>query len=376
MAYPQRASAANRRVLPRSILFAAAPLLGMAGLAHAQSSVTVYGIIDSGVEYVTNVGASGDSIWRVPSLTGTLPSRLGFRGSEDLGNGLKANFLMEQGFAPDQGTLNQGGRAWGRQLYVGLSSTSWGSISFGRQYSHIFYSMIGDTIGPNIYSIGQLDGYLANARMDNSISYRGTFGGFTLGASYSLGRDTAGSLPAGGCAGESSTDKSACRGMSGSLQYATPDWGVALAYERQNGGAGAGSPLPLSSQTDTRTLLNGFVKFGSTKVGAIFLRRDNEGSATPKSDIYSLGVTHPIGPVVLDASYSTLRVKNSSDEASIFAARALYNLSKRTAVYTTVGHLTNKGNATYTVDGGVVAGSAPAPGVNQTGVMVGVRHIF
>lgn len=358
----------------RTAIVGAALLMAYAAGAHAQSNVTIYGTLDTGVERVTNVGANRDTVTRMPGITGSIPSRLGFRGSEDLGEGLKANFVLEQGISLDQGTLNQGGRVFGRQAYVGISGP-WGALSFGRQYSQIFWSFIGDTMGPNIYSMGDLDGYLSNARLDNTIAYRGTFNGFTVGATYSLGRDAVGSVPAGGCAGEGS-DSKACRDVSLALQYATPTWGLALSTERMWGGAGTGSPLPLSSQTDTRTILNGFYKIAGATLGAGYIKRKNEASATPNRNMWWAGVTYPAGAWLLDLQYGRLDLQNSPDDASIIALRAQYLLSKRTSVYATAGRVNNSGASTITVDGGVVAGANPAPGVSQTGTMVGIRHVF
>src|ERR1700733_12822529 len=99
--------------------------------AYAQSSVTLYGIIPSGIAYVSN--ESGHSNVRVISGSQQGP-RIGFRGSEDLGNGLSAIFELENGFNSQTGVLSQGGRLFGRQAYVGLSSAHWGSVMFGRQY--------------------------------------------------------------------------------------------------------------------------------------------------------------------------------------------------------------------------------------------------
>ncbi|RYF45153.1 MAG: porin, partial [Comamonadaceae bacterium] len=212
--------------------------------AHAQtpptaaSSVSMYGLVDVGVERVNNVGASGSGLTRMPSNTGTLPSRLGFRGSEDLGGGLRALFTLEMSFAPDQGTLGQGGRGFGRQSFIGLAG-SWGTVTAGRQYSMLFMSVLdADVIGPAVYAMGSLDSYIPNARADNAIAYRGTFSGLTLGAQYSFGRDAvnAGPSPAGtNCAGESATDSSACRQWSAMAKYDSAIWGAALAYDRQNG---------------------------------------------------------------------------------------------------------------------------------------------
>lgn len=162
-------------------LLAAAPLLATA------QSVTMYGVVDTGVEFVNNVGAAGNSVVRMNTLTGTVPSRWGLRGTEDLGNGLKSVFVLEGGFAPDSGNANQGGRLFGRQALVGLQSNQWGQISFGRQYTMLFWATLDpDILGPNAFGSGSLDSYLPNTRADNAIAYKGTFGGLTVGATYSL----------------------------------------------------------------------------------------------------------------------------------------------------------------------------------------------
>ena len=111
------------------IALLALPLL--AGAAHAQSSVTLYGFVDAGLVYVNN--QSGHS--NVETITGqTSGSRWGLRGSEDLGGGLKAIFTLENGFDTSNGKLLQGGREFGRQAFVGLSSDTWGAVTLGRQY--------------------------------------------------------------------------------------------------------------------------------------------------------------------------------------------------------------------------------------------------
>jgi len=93
-----------------------------ASAAHAQSSVTLYGLVDAGITYTNNVGGSG----RVALVSGNISgSRFGLRGSEDLGGGLKTIFVLENGFNVNNGTLGQGGRMFGRQAYVGLSSKCW-----------------------------------------------------------------------------------------------------------------------------------------------------------------------------------------------------------------------------------------------------------
>lgn len=346
------------------------------GPALAQS-VSLYGVVDTGIEYLNNVGPTKSASFRVPTVTGSVPSRWGLRGKEDLGGGASAVFVLESGFGVDQGTLNQGGRLFGRQAYVGLSG-DWGTLTAGRQYSQIYWGIIGDTMGPNIFSAGVLDTYLANARLDNSIAYSKKFGALAFGVTYSLGRDAVSPAAAGGCAGESPTDWKACKAFSAMLKYDSGSWGVATAFDQIYGGAGPGSPLPASSQKDTRYLVNGYAKYGIAAFGGGLVHRKNEGAAFPTSNYWFAGVTlSPTPQVDIDLQYALLRVQSSPTGASIVAIRAMYNFSKRTAAYVTAGRIFNQEKSTLTIDGGnPPATSAPLPGVGQTGAMIGIRHSF
>lgn len=353
------------------VLFTLGALAAAASAASAQSTVTLYGIVDAGVEHLTNVGAGGDGLTRMPNLTGSVPSRLGFRGSEDLGGGLRAVFSLETGFSPDSGVLNQGGRMFGRQATVGLQS-SWGTFTVGRQNTmYTFVLMDADILGPNIYGSSSLDPYIAGARVDNSIGWRTTFSGVTLGATYSLGRDAT------NCVGESATDSKACREVSVLAKYDAPVWGVAFGIDELRGGAGGAGGLTSSTLTDKRTVFNGYFKAGAAKIAAGLIRRDNEGSvATPKSNLYWIGASYPVtSQFTLDGQIFRLDFKNSANEATLFALRGTYALSKRTAVYGTLGRISNDGTLAISASGGA-AGGAPAAGNAQTGVMFGVRHAF
>lgn len=346
-----------------------------AGAASAQSNVTVYGLIDAGVEYVTNANAAGKSVVRMPALTGALPSRIGFKGTEDLGGNLKVLFTLENGFAPDSGTQGQGGRLFGRQANIGLQSP-YGTFTLGRQYNMSF--LVGfkaDVMGPNIHAIGSLDGYLPNARHDNALGYMGKFSDFTVGATYSLGRDTSasGGPAATNCAGEVAGNSKACRQYTGLVDYDNKAWGVAGAYDRLYGNTGAGGGLTSSAFYDERTSLNGYVRFGKTKFGAGLIKRKTHTATDTKSDLYFAGISHPLtANLVLDTQVSRLDVKNSSNDATLLTARLMYNLSKRTAVYTSVGHISNDGTSAIAVD----AGGSIGTGMSQTGIMAGVRHFF
>lgn len=339
--------------------------------AHAQA-VTVYGLVDAAVEHVTKVGPASSGLNRMPSLTGSFPSRWGLRGSEDLGGGLRVVFTLEQGFTPDMGTLSQGARAWGRQAFVGVSAP-WGTLSVGRHYTMLFWSILdADVIGPAIYSSGSLDAYIPNARADNSVSYRGSFGGLTLGGTYSLGRDAvnAGSPAGTNCAGEDGADKKACREWSAMVKYDVPNWGAALAVDEIRGGAGAFAGLTRSALKDTRISANGYMKFGSLKATLGLVRRDNGASlTTPKSDLWYVGFVYPLSAsITLDGEWLDLRFKGAAEGARLLTARATYSLSRRTAVYAMLGHIDNRGSLAISVSAGA-AGSNPVAGGSQ-----GRRH--
>jgi len=347
--------------------------------AHAQS-VTVYGILDLAVERLGDVGPAGASLTRVPGLTGSVPSRLGLRGAEDLGGGLKAVFTLEMGLGADTGALNQGGRAWGRQTYVGLAGP-WGAITAGRQYTMLFWSIAeADILGPNLYSSGSLDSYLPNARYDNALAYRGRFSGLTIGLAYTAGRDgvNAGPSPAGtNCAGENAADRRACTGRSYMLKYDTPSWGVALASDSFHGGAGAYAGLVTSALTDTRTIVNGYLRVGDLKLGAGHMTRDNDGSATaPRSALTFVGASWALTPqVALEGELFELKFKNSPRKATLAAMRASYAISHRSTVYATLGRIDNRGALAISVSG-AQAGGAPAAGASQSGLAAGIRQVF
>lgn len=367
--------------MQRSLHIQAAAVLGALalplGAAQAQG-VTLYGIVDVAVEHITDVGPAGNGLTRVPSLTGSLPSRFGLRGAEDLGGGLRAVFTIENGFASDMGTPTQGGRFFGRQAWVGLAGP-WGQLTLGRNYTMLFWSLLeADIMGPALYSSGSLDAYVPNARIDNSVAYQGRFGGFTLGATYSFGRDAvnAGPGPAGtNCAGENANDKKACREWSAMVKYDSPAFGAVAAIDEIRGGAGAFGGLTSSALTDTRVSVNGYVKLGGHKLAVGLIRRDNEGSATsPRSDLAWVGGSFPFGAFTLDAQVFKLDFKDSANGALLPTVRGTYRFSRRTAVYASAGWIDNDGTSAFSVSGG--APSAPVAGGSQTGLAVGMLHTF
>lgn len=347
--------------------------------AFAQSNVEMYGSIDVSLERVTNANAAGDSLTRMPSLSGGLmPSRVGFRGTEDIGGGLKAIFVMESGFSPDTGAMGQGNRLFGRQAWVGLAG-NWGQVTLGRNYSMLFGSFMDtDVMGPVQFSIGSLDSYLPNSRQDNSIAYRGKSGALGYGATYSLGRDAsaAGGPTATNCGGELANDHRACRNWSAMLKYDGNNWGVVGAYDRYNGGPGATAAFGPANSTlsDTRTHVGAYATVGNVKLAGGYIGRKNEGDAAhPKSVLSYFGISYQVDPrVLIDAQVSRLDVRRSANRTDLFSARVQYILSKRTSVYLMGGRVNNDGAAAIALS----AGSSVGVGLAQTGVLVGMKHTF
>jgi predicted porin len=372
--------------------FAAASCCALSASAYAQSSVTLYGIIDTGIEYVSHANAAGDNVVRMPGITGELPSRWGLRGSEDLGNGYKAVFTLESGFNTRGGDMGQGGRLFGRQSWVGIA-TPYGQLSFGRQYTMTYWAMAdADILGPDIYGSGSLDSYIPNARSDNTIAYKGTFHGLTLGATYSFGRDGAGtgnSPGQGTCAGQVPGQSTDCRQWSAMIKYDAASFGAAAAYDEQRGGAAAAAnffdgvaPFPLTSgaDKDVRMQLNAWASVFGVHLGGGWLGRHVEADspAVPnvRSNLFYLGASYPVTPAfTLDGE--AYRITNSAQDAraTMGTLRGTYFLSKSTAVYLQAAYLANSAHGRYSVSSGG-GGTTPPAGEGQTGVMAGIRHTF
>ncbi|MGF6478100.1 porin [Paraburkholderia sp. JPY419] len=367
-------------------------LCALSAGASAQSSVTLYGIVDTGIEYVSHANAKGDSVVRMPSVTGEFPSRWGLRGNEDLGGGYSAVFTLESGFNLRDGSSGQGGRLFGRQAFIGVKSP-YGTLAFGRQYTMTYLAVQGaDIIGPDIYGMGSLDAYVPNARTDNSITYLGSYKGFTLGVGYSFGRDAAGtgnSPGQGTCTGSVPGHATECRDWSAMLKYDSQYFGAAASYEEQRGGATAAAnffdgvaPTPLinAADKDARTQLSAYAQYAGAKIGAGWIGRRvvTQSPAVPniRSDLFFLGASYMVTPAFL-LDGEVFRIINSDHDtrATMGTLRTTYLLSKRSSVYAQAAYLANSAKARYSVSGGG-GGTTPGAGMGQTGVMVGIKHMF
>jgi predicted porin len=170
-------------------------------VAHAQGSVTLYGVLDAGIGYVNSVATSpsarGGHKFQAVSGIGT-GDRFGLRGSEDLGDGNSAIFVLEDGFNVFNGTSLQGGRLFGRQAFAGLSSRKAGSITFGRQYDSVV-----DFVSPTTSAkqwgtqygahVGDIDNLYNAFRINNSVKYTSAaYDGFAFGGLYGFSNQASG----------------------------------------------------------------------------------------------------------------------------------------------------------------------------------------
>lgn len=178
----------------KKTLLAAALAIGFTGAAYAETSVTLYGIVDAGIGYQQTKVTQGDT-WTKTRDIGMINgvrsgNRWGMKGAEDLGNGTSAIFQLESGFDLGNGKSAQGNRLFGRYAYVGLTGSNWGTLTLGRQLNMAADTVSGlNPFGVSYMQAGVLSGAFGAstyARMDNSIKYvTPDLSGFKFGVGYS-----------------------------------------------------------------------------------------------------------------------------------------------------------------------------------------------
>lgn len=358
-------------------IYTGALLAMMAQFAAAQSSVTLYGVADIGVEYLTHANANGDSLSRMTSgnVSG---SRWGLRGVEDLGSGTKALYTLESGFDLDTGASAQGGRLFGRQAFVGLQNP-WGSLTLGRQNNVLFDVLI--NYDPMViaarYSSLMMDSSFAG-RYDNTVKYTGKFGPVSAIALYSFARGTT-ITGAGGTSfgSEVPGDAKSDRAFSGGMEYTDRAFGLTVIYDQQHGTRGIAAQN--ADQRDRRLAVAGNVKFGNSTILAGYRWFNGDigaaaGAPGRRNDIYWLGYRIQATPALglTFAGYYFDDKRSGADPWSVVAS-GNYALSKRTDAFLTVGYAKNKANSNLGLNG---FGSTIGPGQDQTGVTLSVRHKF
>lgn len=193
-----------------------------------------------------------------------------------------------------------------------------------------------------------MDAYLPNARSDNTVAYKGTFRGLTAGATYSFGRDSAGTGNSPGqgiCAGQVPGDINQCRQWSAMLKYDGTNFGLASAYDEQRGGTNAAAnffdgiapgAIASSGAKDARVQANGYVRLWDVKIGGGWIGRRVEPDtsvASVRSNLFYLGAQYYVTPAfAIDGEAYRVLVQQHDTRATMADLRATYFLSKRTAV--------------------------------------------
>jgi predicted porin len=341
----------------------------LASGAYAQSSVTVYGLIDTGVEYLTNANANKNGLVRLSSGN-TNTSRIGFRGTEDLGGGLKAVFQLENGFKVDTGEFDSAGLLFGRQANVGLEG-SYGRLVAGRSYSTTYDFIL--PFDPMGYSAqyswltsagatgGRKDGMLTN--LPNMLKYAGTFGGLKLGATYGLG-EVAG--------GGSDTAKYAL-----GAGYETGPFQFAAAFDRVNGTAAVvGTPYDKATSIHLAGIYQLSENLDLTLGYRNYKKTLASDGTDQRSDFFWGGAKFKVTPVVtLIGAIYYQNIKNvpggTDADPIMYSVRGKYALSKRTDLYLSAAYAKAK-------NGQLVGLSRDdiAFGSSQTGVLAGIQHRF
>ena len=349
-------------------------VLAASGAAMAQSSVTLFGIVDTAVGYVDNANAAGDSVYGL-STSGNATSRLGFRGVEDLGGGLKAGFWLEGEIFGDDG--NAAGFNFKRRSTVSLMG-GFGEVRMGRDLTPNYsktssYDLFGQT------GIGQFMGWTDwasnsdfgtavptadanNVRASNMISYfTPNFGGLTAGLGYGFDEQTTGK---------------AGRYVGGYVAYDNGPLSLAASYDQRDllvNGLVAGSAV---LDRDTFTL-GGSYNLNVVKLNAIVQQSKYKAlGESEKVNAYALGVSAPVGAGEVKLQYALYDNKLIESKAHQLSLGYVHNLSKRTAVYGTVSYMDNKDDSNLGLQAKNLSTGGPGRGESQTGVQVGIRHAF
>jgi predicted porin len=367
-----------------------------AGAAHAQSSVTLYGVLDAGITYTSNAG--GHSNWQQSS--GNIDqSRFGLKGSEDLGNGLKAIFQLESGFSLGNGKLGNDSGMFNRQAFVGLSST-YGTVTLGRQYdaSQDFLAPLtatGSWGGTAFAHYGNLDNLNTNggAAVNNAIKFRSAnYAGFEFGGTYGF------SNQAGGFSNNREYSVGAAYQFQG-LRVASSYSEVNNPFSTTTGtydaasGYGPLAAFGVDSTAGTSTRLRTYgagasYAFGPAQAGFVWTqaRLDSANTATVPTihqNNYEVNGKYNLTPALglgVAYTYTQQTVNSIAQHFNQIGAQADYSLSKRTDVYAEVAYQrasgTNAAAFIYNPSMLGTTGAGASSSINQTTATVGLRHRF
>lgn len=342
-------------------LLALALFGAFAGAASAQSSVTIYGIVDTGYAHIDNGGDSVNSLRSGNNNSG----RIGFKGAEDLGNGLKATFVLENGINTDDGTSATAGAAFSRLSYVGLEG-GFGAVRLGKQNTPIKEALskidpfgTGGMVNAITYLGGSANGIGAiPERNPNQVIYiTPNFSGFSGEIAYQFG--------------EAEGDNSANRVWGAQLGYANGPLNVQFGYSDGNTTNAAGV-----DQNDLKIALIGATyDFGAVKLHGAYSQKkleSNIGGDDLKIKSGLIGVTVPFGASAIRAEYINNNDDRNDFDNNVLALSYTYSLSKRTTLYATYARVDNDDLSAQGFSGGADVVS----GENTSGLAIGIQHNF
>jgi general bacterial porin, GBP family len=359
----------------------------LSGLAQAQSSVTLYGVIDIGMNYVSN-RAGG----KVFALTDGPPQagRWGLKGDEDLGGGIHAIFTLENGFTVKDGLLSQGGRMFGRQAFVGLTKADIGTVTFGRQYDPVVDylappSSNGAYAGGYFGHLFDLDNTGNDFRVDNSIKFKSaSYAGLSFSTIYGFSNQASG------------IKDNRVYGIGAGYQNAS--FSIGTAYEQlDNPGRNVDGALSSSADAVFVAARQRIFGVGSTFTwgglwtGIEWTRAVVDGIVSGpivanyfRLDSYEINSKYMISPAAYVGGgyvFSNARQQTAGTETSPkwhqFNLMVDYFLSKRTDIFAMAIYQMAAGDATFAFIYGNGATSIQSPGhARQFVTRVGIRHKF
>ncbi|SFB33177.1 Outer membrane protein (porin) [Collimonas sp. OK607] len=337
----------------------------------AQTTVAVSGVIDTGLSYVNHVGDGTQSkLSAVNSILGV--SNIGFRGKEDLGNGLNAIFNLQAGFNPTNGSQSATGQLFSRNAYVGLDG-GFGALTVGKQWNFNDDWLVGNVFlgGYNSGAVFKFSEFDAVSEIyNNIIKYvTPTVKGLKAGLMYS--------------AGEVADNTSAGSVYNAAVQYTQGPFYFALTYDNEKDGAATNN----TGNTYKLITLGGSYTFGLARVRLGYANSHIGGPGTfqsisslgaRKANAVELGLDYIVTPV-FTASADVLYRKNTtlSNNSKVYRLLGVYSLSKRTSLIANLAYLNNADGASETLvnaDSGAVGGGFANQ--NQTEVTLGIRHTF
>jgi predicted porin len=368
----------------KKTLVAIAALAASVG-AMAQSSVTLFGVVDATFAY------GKGSVDKKTQLTnsGLNSSRLGFKGTEDLGGGMKASFHLEAGLNNDDGTMagssstNQAvsafntttganaavrsgtqGLTFNRRSTVSLGGNM-GEARLGRDYTpHFWNQTVYDVFGTNgvgtTQTLNSSLGGPTTVRASNSIGYLtpGGLGGFSGQIQYYMGENLS-----------TAANKKDGSGISFRAAYDNGPISAAFAYGKTKylaGNTAVGAPAGDVATTN----FGASYDLGVVKLSGLYDQDKVTNGATGKG--FNIGLTAPVGPGEIRTAFSTYKTDAAgTPKTNKFAIGYVYNVSKRTAVYTTLARVSNKGGATSSLNGSTTAANGSSSGFD-----LGLRHSF